>query len=131
MRTRVAGFAFVVLLSFAASEAAARHGGHGYDPAAACALYDARGYPAGYDTRCLDELGVEPEQGTYRPWRREGEILTADPYVYYCPVSANNGLGHLTTVFTGSGFVSDVFDMPFDGTPCTPQPPQRVLPGLN
>ncbi|MBC7283898.1 MULTISPECIES: hypothetical protein [Hyphomicrobiales] len=37
MRARAAGFAFVILLSLAAGEAAARPGGHGYDPADACA----------------------------------------------------------------------------------------------
>jgi len=120
--------ALLMASMFGASAASA---GSWHDPAQQCALYDRWGSPAGYDTDCLSDLGVAPRDGTYRPLRREGEILHADPYTYYCPVSANNGLGHYATTFTGSGFVSDVRDMPFSGRPCTPQPPQRVLPGID
>lgn len=119
------------ILGFGDAAEAGSYGHGGRNPAQACLLYDSWGNPAGHDTDCLRNLGVEPRQGgTYRPLRREGEILYADPHVYYCPVSANNGLGHQTTVFTGSSFISDVFDMPSGGRRCTPQPPSRVLPGL-
>ncbi len=102
------------------------------DGAEACALYDRWHDLVGYDENCLRRAKRQNNQHRYeRRTKYSDSILYADPYSYYCPVSANNGLGHMVMTFNGQGIVSDVHDMPFGGRPCTPQPPMRVLPGLN